>query len=73
MKIIISPAKKMKENSDLFPVDGLPRYLNETKRLCREIQKLSLEESRELWKCNEKLARLNYKRFEKMEIGRAHV
>ncbi len=68
MKIIISPAKKMKENSDLFPVDGLPRYLNETKRLCREIQKLSLEESRELWKCNEKLARLNYKRFEKMDL-----
>lgn len=69
MKILISPAKKMRENSDIFPADSLPKFLEKTRILCREIQKLSLEEARALWKCNEKLARINFERFAEMDLA----
>ena len=71
MKIIISPAKKMKENTDDFPADKLPQFWEEAEKLCEEIRKLSFEEARALWKCNEKLARLNFNRFAQMELKRA--
>lgn len=71
MKIIISPAKKMKENTDDFPADKLPQFLAEAEVLCKEIQKLSFEEARALWKCNDKLAKLNFNRFAYMELKKA--
>lgn len=68
MKIIISPAKKMNINTDVFPVKRLPDFLEEAKILCGEIRKLSFEEAKELWRCNDKLAELNYRRFQDMEL-----
>lgn len=70
MKIIISPAKKMNINPDDFPIRKLPVFLKETERLCREIRRLSYEEAKKLWKCNEKLAQLNYDRFADMNLER---
>lgn len=68
MKIIISPAKKMNRNTDALPIRGLPHFLNEAKALCCEIQKLSFEEAQDLWKCNDKLAELNYRRFQDIDL-----
>ena len=65
MRIIISPAKKMNVNTDDLPVEGLPPFLEQTELLLEAVRKMSFTQVRELWKCNEKLARLNY------EIGRA--
>lgn len=70
MKIIISPAKKMNTDTDTLPVEGLPRFLEDAKILCREVQKLSFVEVQKLWKCNDKLAELNYERFRNMELER---
>ena len=58
MKIIISPAKKMNVNTDDFPVDKLPVFIDDTRILCETIQKLSYAEAKALWKCNDKLAKL---------------
>lgn len=67
MKIIISPAKKMNMDRDSFPVKGTPCFLEETKLLMREIQKLSYAEAKALWKCNDRLAELNFERFAGMD------
>ncbi len=71
MKIIISPAKKMSVNTDDFPVDKLPVFIDDTRLLCETIQKLSYAEAKALWKCNDKLAKLNYERFAGMDLERA--
>ena len=56
MKIIISPAKTMNVERDIHDIRFLPYFLDETKILMDEIRKLSFDESKALWKCNDKLA-----------------
>ena len=68
MKIIISPAKKMNINRDSYDVMGMPCFLADTKILMQEIKKLSLAEAKALWKCNDKLAELNFGRFAEMDL-----
>lgn len=68
MKIIISPAKKMNIDTDSFEIGGLPKFLADTKILMEEIKKLTLADGKALWKCNDKLARLNYERFKTMDL-----
>ena len=70
MKIIISPAKKMNVDTDSFAACGLPEFLAETKTLMAAIQALSYAEAKALWKCNDKLAELNYERFRNMDLER---
>lgn len=67
-QIIISPAKKMKVDTDSFAVSGLPRFLTDTEILMRKIQSLSLGDVRELWKCNDALTELNFQRFRNMDL-----
>lgn len=68
MKIIISPAKTMNVERDIHDIRSLPYFLDETKILMDEIRKLSFDESKALWKCNDKLAMLNFKRFSQMNL-----
>lgn len=70
MKIIISPAKKMNVDTDTYGVTGLPVFLEDTKILMKEIQKLSFSDAQALWKCNDRLAELNYARFQEMDLER---
>ena len=66
MKIIISPAKKMICQSDLLEASSKPVFLEKTKQLLEYLKGLSYEEAKELWKCNDKIARLNYERIQTM-------
>ena len=66
MRIIISPAKKMNIDDDTLPYSDLPVFLEDTEKIMKWMQTLSLEESKQLWKCNEKLAKENYDRFQNM-------
>lgn len=68
MKIIISPAKTMNVDREVHDVKDLPAFLEETKILMDEIKKLSFDEAKSLWKCNDKLAELNFRRFEEMDL-----
>ncbi|MCI8660406.1 MAG: peroxide stress protein YaaA [Lachnospiraceae bacterium] len=70
MKIIISPAKKMKVDTDSFEVRGLPEFMEDTKILMEKIQSFSFTEAKALWKCNDQLAELNYERFQSMDLKR---
>ena len=70
MRIIISPAKKMNVAPDLIACQGLPVFLEDTKKLMKWVQKLNFEQARKLWGCNEKIAELNYQRFSDMDLER---
>jgi len=70
MKIIISPAKKMNKDTDSIEVTGMPEFINDAVILMHEMQSLSLSEGKALWKCNDKLAELNYKRYKDMALMR---
>ncbi|RFZ79363.1 peroxide stress protein YaaA [Lacrimispora amygdalina] len=68
MKIIISPAKKMNVDTDSLPAAGLPVLLEQTRILWEGIRKMSYDEVKKLWGCNDQLAGLNYKRFADMDL-----
>ena len=64
MKITISPAKKMNVDPETLAYRGVPVFLKETEKLKEKIKSLSYPEAKALWKCNDKLAKLNYQRFQ---------
>lgn len=68
MKIIISPAKKMKVNTDTLEVRALPVYLHEAEYLRQYLSELSYEELKSLWKCNDQIAQINYERVQMMNL-----
>lgn len=70
MKIIISPAKKMNIDTDTLPIGGEPCFLNETGKLLAYLKGLTYSQAKELWKCNDKLAELNFERVQHMDLKR---
>ena len=68
MKIIVSPAKTMVENSDSYIGGSVPTYIDYSLILLDEIRKKSYEEMKEIWKCNEKIAKENFDRFKDMNL-----
>lgn len=68
MRIIISPAKKMKVDTDSLPCQELPVFLHRTEKLCRTLQSMSNAELQKLWKCNDQIAALNIHRLQNMDL-----
>lgn len=68
MKIIISPAKKMKVDTDSLPYASLPVFLEDTENILQELKKLSYPELKKLWKCNDAIAELNAQRLQHMDL-----
>ena len=71
MRIIISPAKKMRVDTDTFTCTEVPVFLEKTGILKDWIRSLSYEEQKALWACNDKIAKENSERFRTMDIGTA--
>lgn len=70
MRIIISPAKKMNVENGVFCARQLPCFLAKTQILMEHIKSLTYEEAKKLWGCSDKLAELNYQRFQEMNLER---
>ena len=68
MRIIISPAKKMKVDTDSLPWRDLPAFLTKTEQLCTQLQGMSDTELKKLWKCNDSIAALNIQRLQNMDL-----
>lgn len=68
MRIIISPAKKMRCDTDSMPVSALPEFLSDTQRLLAILRQMSREELKKLWKCNDSITDLNVRRLQTMEL-----
>lgn len=67
MKVIISPAKKMKVEEDI-PSLGKPLFLDKTSQILDSMKSLTYEELKSLWKCNDSIAQLNYERIQHMNL-----
>ena len=70
MRIIISPAKQMRTDTDASAGLTMPVFLEKTEILTRWIRSLSYEEQKKLWACNDKIARQNNERFAHMDLRR---
>lgn len=70
MRIIISPAKKMNVDVDSMKWLDLPCLLSRTERLLAVLREMCYEELKDLWKCNDQIARLNVERLERMDLRR---
>ena len=69
MKIIISPAKKMNMDADFLPPRNTPVYLEKANKLKDYLQTLDYGELKRLLSCNDEIARLNYERYQNMDLS----
>lgn len=67
MKAIISPAKKMK-TEEVIDFESTPVFIDRSKLLMKYIKSLSYKEAKSLWACNDRIASLNFVRFQSMEL-----
>lgn len=70
MKIIISPAKKMIHDCAYQMEMSKPVLMSETKKLHKHLKSLRLHELQELLNCNEQIAKLNYERYQTMDLDK---
>lgn len=70
MRIIISPAKKMNIDTDTLAFRSMPVFLSETEELLAWMRHLTFAEAKAIWKCNDKIAEQNYRRFQEMDLER---
>ena len=68
MRLIISPAKKMRVDTDSLAPQSLPPFLLETEQLLAALRRMSNKELQILWKCNDAIAALNSERLRSMEL-----
>ena len=68
MKIIISPAKRMKSDVDSIEYRNLPCYLAQTEKILEVLKELTYEEIKSIWNCNDQIARLNFERIRSMDL-----
>lgn len=68
MRIIISPAKKMRVDTDSLPWQDLPQFLSKTEILAKNLREMSGEDLKKLWKCNDGIAQLNVARLSEMDL-----
>jgi len=68
MRIIISPAKQMRTDTDTIACTETPVFLEKTAILKDWISSLSFDEQKKLWACNDKIAKQNAARFAGMDL-----
>lgn len=68
MKIIISPAKKMREDTDSLPWKNLPCFIDKAEELKKALKELSAEELKKLWKCSDSILNENIIRLKNMDL-----
>lgn len=70
MKIIIAPAKKMKQETEVVPHQTIPVFLEKGEKLANWLKYLSFRELQELLACNGEIAELNYNRYSNMTLSK---
>ena len=69
-RILISPAKKMRDHSDFPAPCSQPVLLHKTETLLQRLRTFSPQHLQQLLGCNADIAALNYDRFQKMQLDR---
>lgn len=68
MRILISPAKKMKVDEDSLDFISLPVFLKESNEIKEWLQSLHFAEAKKIWGCNDSIAGLNFDRVQNMNL-----
>lgn len=68
MKIILSPAKKMKVDTDSMAPMGQPVFMEQTAQLLAWLREKNYTELKALWKCSDAIAEQNVKRLRRMDL-----
>ena len=68
MRILLSPAKKMRVDRDSLPCQGLPVFLDRTREILSWMQSKTPRELQALWSCNDDIARQNVERLRDMDL-----
>ncbi|WP_347559642.1 YaaA family protein [Clostridium sp. AM58-1XD] len=71
MNIIISPAKKMQVEADIIEKAGTPVFLDRAKKLLGILEGYTKEELKMLYKANDSITDLNYRRLKEMNLDTA--
>lgn len=70
MKIIISPAKKMRVQTDIVEETGIPAFLDDARRILAVLKGYTQEELKQLFNANDAITRLNFERYQTMDLER---
>ncbi|MBR3561668.1 MAG: peroxide stress protein YaaA [Oscillospiraceae bacterium] len=68
--MILSPAKKMRVDTDSFAVRDLPQFLDKAETLLASLRAMEPRALQALWKCNDQIAALNVERLTDMDLRR---
>ena len=68
MIIIISPAKKMKAEDDVLPYKQMPVFVKDAEIILNYLKSLNYNKLKQIWKCNDKIAALNFNRIKDMNL-----
>lgn len=68
MRIIISPAKKMKVDADTLSWQELPCFIDKAQTLYEVLKSMSYEQLKKLWKCNDSIAAQNVERLQSTDL-----
>lgn len=68
MRIIISPAKNMQVETDLFEVSGTPAFLERAEHIRDILKEFDREELKALYHANDKITELNWQRLRHMDL-----
>lgn len=68
MRIILSPAKKMKTEVDTLPPTALPQFISEAEHLHAVLNRMTDTELQRLWRCNDTIAKDNIARVRSMNL-----
>ena len=71
MKIIISPAKKMRVQTDIIEETGMPVFLEDAKRLHDILKAYSMEQLKKLFGANDAITKQNYERYQTLDLERS--
>ena len=63
MQLVISPAKKMRADTDTLPWRDLPRFLEQAEILYTKLRTLPYHQLKALWRCSDPIAAQNVQRL----------
>ena len=69
MKIILSPAKKMKTDTDSIGILSCPVFMEKTEEILSWLKGRTEEELQKMWKCNDNIAAQNIERINSMNMA----
>lgn len=73
MKIVITPAKRMKNDIAYLAPESIPVFLKETEIILKYLKKLSFEEVKQLLKCSDQIANEAYSNYHNIDLNQNTV